>query len=39
MLKSQVPVVGVIVHDITDPYFAELVRGVEDAAQPVAASS
>jgi LacI family transcriptional regulator len=32
LLKSQMPVVGVIVHDITDPYFAELVRGVEDAA-------
>jgi LacI family transcriptional regulator len=32
LLKSQVPVVGVIVHDITDPYFAEVVRGVEDAA-------
>ena len=30
--KSHVPVVGVIVHDITDPYFAEIVRGVEDAA-------
>ncbi|HUR16883.1 MAG TPA: LacI family DNA-binding transcriptional regulator [Candidatus Limnocylindrales bacterium] len=30
--KSYVPVVGVIVHDITDPYFAEIVRGVEDAA-------
>jgi LacI family transcriptional regulator len=30
--KSHVPVVGVIVHDITDPYFAEVVRGVEDAA-------
>lgn len=27
-----VPVVGVIVHDITDPYFSEVVRGVEDAA-------
>lgn len=26
------PVVGVIVHDITDPYFAEVVRGVDDAA-------
>ena len=26
------PLVGVIVHDITDPYFAEIVRGVEDAA-------
>jgi LacI family transcriptional regulator len=32
LLKSQMPVIGVIVHDITDPYFAELVRGVEDAA-------
>ena len=32
LLKSRVPVVGVIVHDITDPYFAEVVRGVEDAA-------
>jgi LacI family transcriptional regulator len=33
LLKSQLPVVGVIVHDITDPYFAEVVRGVEDAAE------
>lgn len=32
LLKSRIPVVGVIVHDITDPYFAEIVRGVEDAA-------
>jgi LacI family transcriptional regulator, galactose operon repressor len=32
LLKSRVPVVGVIVHDITDPYFAEVVRGVEDGA-------
>jgi LacI family transcriptional regulator len=32
LLKSHIPVVGVIVHDITDPYFAEVVRGVEDAA-------
>ncbi|HEU5326216.1 MAG TPA: LacI family DNA-binding transcriptional regulator [Candidatus Limnocylindria bacterium] len=32
LLKRQVPVVGVIVHDITDPYFNEVVRGVEDAA-------
>src|SRR6476620_4986055 len=31
-LKSRVPVVAVIVHDITDPYFAEIVRGVEDGA-------
>jgi LacI family transcriptional regulator len=30
--KSYIPVVGVIVHDITDPYFSEVVRGVEDAA-------
>ena len=34
LLKSHVPVVGVLVHDITDPYFAEVVRGVEDAAAP-----
>ena len=34
LLKSQIPVVGVIVHDITDPYFSEVVRGVEDAASP-----
>jgi LacI family transcriptional regulator len=32
LLKSYVPVVAVMVHDITDPYFAEVVRGVEDAA-------
>lgn len=32
LLKSHVPVVGVIVHDITDPYFAEVARGVDDAA-------
>ena len=32
LLKSTVPVVGVIVHDITDPYFSEVVRGIEDAA-------
>jgi LacI family transcriptional regulator len=32
LLKSRVPVVAVMVHDITDPYFAEIVRGVEDAA-------
>jgi LacI family transcriptional regulator len=30
--KSQVAVVGVIVHDITDPYFSEVVRGIEDVA-------
>jgi len=34
LLARHVPVVGVIVHDITDPYFAEVVRGVEDAASP-----
>ncbi len=34
LLKSYIPVVGVIVHDITDPYFSEIVRGVEDAATP-----
>ncbi len=32
--KSQIAVVGVIVHDITDPYFSEVVRGIEDAATP-----
>lgn len=32
LLKSHLPVVGVVVHDITDPYFSEVVRGVEDAA-------
>ena len=32
--EAQLPLVGVIVHDITDPYFAEIVRGVEDAASP-----
>ncbi len=32
LLKSHAPVVGVIVHDITDPYFSEVVRGIEDAA-------
>jgi len=34
LLKRTIPVVGVIVHDITDPYFSEVVRGVEDAASP-----
>src|SRR4051794_1547100 len=34
LLNKRVPVVGVIVHDITDPYFSEIVRGVEDAASP-----
>ena len=32
LLGSRAPVVAVIVHDITDPYFAEVVRGVEDGA-------
>lgn len=30
--KSRIAVVGVIVHDITDPYFSEVVRGIEDVA-------
>lgn len=30
--KSRVAVVGVLVHDITDPYFSEVVRGIEDVA-------
>lgn len=32
LLKSRLPIAAVIVHDITDPYFAEITRGVEDAA-------
>jgi len=32
LLKSHARVIGVIVHDITDPYFADIARGVEDAA-------
>jgi LacI family transcriptional regulator, galactose operon repressor len=34
LLKSTLPLVGVIVHDIMDPYFSEVVRGIEDAAAP-----
>lgn len=34
LVKRHLPIVGVIVHDITDPYFGEVVRGVEDAATP-----
>jgi len=30
--KSRIAVVGVIVHDIIDPYFSEVVRGIEDVA-------
>ncbi len=30
--KSRIAIVGVIVHDITDPYFSEVVRGIEDVA-------
>ncbi|HET7646133.1 MAG TPA: LacI family DNA-binding transcriptional regulator [Candidatus Limnocylindria bacterium] len=33
LLKSRAPIVGVIVHDITDPYFSEIVRGIEDQAE------
>lgn len=33
LLKHRAPIVGVIVHDITDPYFSEIVRGIEDAAE------
>ena len=32
LLGSRAPVVAVMVHDITDPYFSEVVRGVEDGA-------
>ncbi len=33
LLKRRAPIVGVIVHDITDPYFSEIARGIEDAAE------
>lgn len=32
LATSRTGIVAVIVHDISDPYFAEIVRGVEDAA-------
>jgi LacI family transcriptional regulator len=33
LATSRTSIVAVIVHDISDPYFGEIVRGVEDAAQ------
>ncbi|MCI0636288.1 MAG: LacI family transcriptional regulator [Actinobacteria bacterium] len=32
LVTARTHVLGVIVHDISDPYFGEIVRGVEDAA-------
>lgn len=33
LVTRRTHIVGVIVHDILDPYFAEIVRGVEDVAR------
>lgn len=32
LVKGRTPIVGVILGDIVDPYFAEIARGVEDVA-------
>jgi LacI family transcriptional regulator len=32
LVTARTHVLGVIVHDVSDPYFGEIVRGVEDAA-------
>jgi LacI family transcriptional regulator len=32
LVRDESRIVGVLVHDITDPYFGEIVRGLEDAA-------
>jgi LacI family transcriptional regulator len=32
LVTARTQVLGVIVHDVSDPYFAEIVRGLEDAA-------
>ena len=34
LATSRTSTMGVIVHDIADPYFAEIVRGLEDGARP-----
>jgi LacI family transcriptional regulator len=33
LVTSRTSIVAVIVHDIADPYFAEIVRGIEDGAR------
>lgn len=33
LVTTRTNIFGVIVHDISDPYFAEIVRGLEDAAR------
>jgi LacI family transcriptional regulator len=32
LVTARTHVLGVIVHDVSDPYFGEIVRGIEDAA-------
>lgn len=32
LVTARTHVIGVIVHDVSDPYFGEIVRGLEDAA-------
>jgi LacI family transcriptional regulator, galactose operon repressor len=32
LVTTRTNIIGAIVHDISDPYFAEMVRGLEDAA-------
>jgi LacI family transcriptional regulator len=33
LVTQRTNIIGIIVHDILDPYFAEIVRGVEDVAR------
>jgi LacI family transcriptional regulator len=35
LAKQRTQTIGVVIGDITDPYFAEIARGVEDTAGPV----
>lgn len=34
LATARTQTIGVVVHDISDPYFAEIVRGLEDVAGP-----
>lgn len=34
LATARTQTMGVVVHDISDPYFAEIVRGIEDVAGP-----
>ena len=38
LLTSTSGTVGVILHDVSDPYFAEIVRGIEELSLPVTLS-